>query len=104
MKYVVTGGAGFIGSNIVKKLVARGDSVTVIDNLNTGTEENLKSVRDKITFLNDTILNLELLEKEFDLKYLEETEEPKEKKEFFIDRQGRKQPVPSNPLKFTKKD
>ena len=64
MKYVVTGGAGFIGSNIVKKLVARGDSVTVIDNLNTGKEENLKSVRDKITFLNDSILNVNLLEKE----------------------------------------
>ena len=66
MKYVVTGGAGFIGSNIVKKLVARGDSVTVIDNLNTGKEENLSSVRDKITFLKDTILNVDLLEKETD--------------------------------------
>ena len=64
MKYVVTGGAGFIGSNIVKKLVARGDNVTVIDNLNTGKEENLKSVIDKITFLKDTILNTNLLEKE----------------------------------------
>jgi len=64
MKYVVTGGAGFIGSNIVKKLVARGDSVTVIDNLNTGEEENLGSVRDEITFLNDSILNIDLLEKE----------------------------------------
>ena len=64
MKYVVTGGAGFIGSNIVKKLVARGDDVTVIDNLNTGKEENLKSVRDRITFLNDNILNVNLLEKE----------------------------------------
>ena len=64
MKYLVTGGAGFIGSNIVKKLVARGDSVTVIDNLNTGKEENLSSVRDKITFLKDTILNTNLLEKE----------------------------------------
>ena len=64
MRYVVTGGAGFIGSNIVKKLVARGDSVTVIDNLNTGKEENLSSVRDKITFLKDTILNTNLLEKE----------------------------------------
>ena len=51
MRYVVTGGAGFIGSNIVKKLVARGDSVTVIDDLNTGKEENLESVRSKITFL-----------------------------------------------------
>ena len=64
MKYVVTGGAGFIGSNIVKKLVARGDSVTVIDNLNTGEEENLGSVRDEITFLNDSILKIDLLEKE----------------------------------------
>ena len=63
MKYVVTGGAGFIGSNIVKKLVARGDSVTVIDNLNTGKEENLQSVKDEIIFLKDDILNFDLLEK-----------------------------------------
>jgi UDP-glucose 4-epimerase len=64
LKYVVTGGAGFIGSNIVKKLVARGDHVTVIDNLNTGKEENLASVKDKIIFLKDSILNLDLLEKQ----------------------------------------
>ena len=64
MRYIVTGGAGFIGSSIVKKLVARGDGVTVIDNLNTGKEENLKSVIDKITFLKDSILNRELLEKQ----------------------------------------
>jgi len=64
VRYIVTGGAGFIGSSIVKKLVARGDDVTVIDNLNTGYEENLKSVIDKITFLKDSILNRELLEKQ----------------------------------------
>ena len=64
MRYIVTGGAGFIGSSIVKKLVARGDDVTVIDNLNTGKEENLKSVIDKITFLKYSILNMELLEKQ----------------------------------------
>jgi len=63
VKYIVTGGAGFIGSNIVKKLVSRGDNVTVIDNLNTGKEENLASVKDKIVFLKDTILNIDLLEK-----------------------------------------
>ena len=62
MKYLVTGGAGFIGSNIVKKLVAREYNVTVIDNLNTGKEENLASVRDKIVFLKDDILNVDLLE------------------------------------------
>ena len=64
MKYIVTGGAGIIGSYIVKKLVARGDSVTVIDNLNTGKEKNLESVRNKIVFLKDSILNMNLLEKE----------------------------------------
>ena len=64
MRYIVTGGAGFIGSSIVKKLVARGDDVTVIDNLNTGKEENLKSVIDKITVLKYSILNRELLEKQ----------------------------------------
>ena len=64
MKYIVTGGAGFIGSYIVKKLVARGDSVTVIDNLNTGKEKNLESVRNKIVFLKDNVLNMNLLEKE----------------------------------------
>ena len=64
MKYIVTGGAGFIGSNIVKKLVSRGDHVTVIDNLNTGKQENLASVKHKIIFLKDSILNLDLLEKQ----------------------------------------
>jgi len=64
LKYIVTGGAGFIGSNIVKKLVSRGDHVIVIDNLNTGNEENLASIKDKIIFFKDSILNLELLEKQ----------------------------------------
>ena len=64
MWYVVTGGAGFIGSNIVKKLVTRGDDVTVIDNLNTGKEDNLLTVKDKIVFLKDSIENIDLLEKE----------------------------------------
>jgi UDP-glucose 4-epimerase len=41
MDCVVTGGAGFIGSNIVDALVARGDRVTVIDNVSTGKRENL---------------------------------------------------------------
>jgi UDP-glucose 4-epimerase len=41
MDCVVTGGAGFIGSNIVDALVARGDRVVVIDNLSTGKRENL---------------------------------------------------------------
>ena len=62
MKYVVTGGAGFIGSHITKKLVERGDVVTVIDNMNTGKEKNLESVIDKINFVKGDILDIDLLE------------------------------------------
>jgi len=62
MKYVVTGGAGFIGSHITKKLVERGDVVTVIDNMNTGKKKNLESVIDKINFVKGDILDTELVE------------------------------------------
>ncbi|HEX9966332.1 MAG TPA: NAD-dependent epimerase/dehydratase family protein [Solirubrobacterales bacterium] len=41
MKALVTGGAGFIGSNLVDALLARGDSVTIVDDLSTGRRENL---------------------------------------------------------------
>jgi UDP-glucose 4-epimerase len=42
MKCLVTGGAGFIGSNLVDSLLARGDEVTVVDNLSTGRRSNLE--------------------------------------------------------------
>ena len=62
MKYVVTGGAGFIGSHITKKLVERGDVITVIDNMNTGKKKNLELVIDKINFVKGDILDIDLLE------------------------------------------
>lgn len=64
-KYLVTGGAGFIGSHIVRELVRRGHKVKVIDNLSTGKIENLQDVINKIKFIKGDICNLKLLEKEF---------------------------------------
>lgn len=63
MRYLVTGGAGFIGSNTVDELVRRGHSVTVLDDLSTGKEENLAGVRDKINFIRGTITDRQALEK-----------------------------------------
>lgn len=51
MKYLVTGGAGFIGSHIVDSLIKDGNSVRVLDNLSSGHYENLKGVADKIDFV-----------------------------------------------------
>jgi nucleoside-diphosphate-sugar epimerase len=65
MKYIVTGGAGFIGSNIVRKLVELGEEVTVIDNLLTGRKDNLKNVMNKIDFIEGDITNLALLQEKF---------------------------------------
>lgn len=50
-KVLVTGGAGFIGSNLVEELVERGDEVTVLDNFDLGVEENLAEVRDRIELI-----------------------------------------------------
>ena len=63
MKYVITGGAGFIGSHLTKALVKQDHDVTVIDNLQTGKEENLKSIKDKIVFVKGSILDNELLQR-----------------------------------------
>ena len=63
MKILVTGGAGFIGSHIAEYLVQRGDDVTVLDNLITGSKENLTKISDKINFVNGDIRDYKLLEK-----------------------------------------
>ncbi len=62
MKFVVTGGAGFVGSNIVKLLVKEGHDVTVVDNLHSGKKENLDSVFNNIKFEQCDIRDVGLLE------------------------------------------
>ena len=59
MKYLVTGGAGFIGSNIVDALVEAAHQVVVLDDLSSGHKENLSSVWKKIEFVEGDIRNLE---------------------------------------------
>lgn len=62
MRYLVTGGAGFIGSTTVDELVRRGHSVTVLDDLSAGKEENLAAIREKITFIRGTITDCGTIE------------------------------------------
>ena len=57
MHFLVTGGAGFIGSNTVDELVRRGHDVVVLDDLSTGKVENLAQVKSKINLLRESITN-----------------------------------------------
>jgi nucleoside-diphosphate-sugar epimerase len=63
MRYLVTGGAGFIGSNTVDELVRRGHGVVVLDDLSSGKEDNLAEVRSKITFMKGSITDIEAVQK-----------------------------------------
>ena len=54
-RWLVTGGAGFIGSHIVRELVRQGQQVTVLDNLSSGKLENLESIKNKIAFIQGDI-------------------------------------------------
>ena len=58
MRYLLTGGAGFIGSNITDELVRRGHEVIVFDDLSSGKESNLANVRAKIDFRLGSVTDL----------------------------------------------
>ena len=58
MNILVTGGAGFIGSNLTESLVSDDHNVTVLDNLHTGNANNLKKIENKIRFIKDTSQNI----------------------------------------------
>ena len=53
--YLVTGGAGFIGSHLVEELVKRGEQVRVLDNFSTGKRENLSDLQEKIELVEGDI-------------------------------------------------
>ena len=61
MKYLVTGGLGFIGSYLTESLIARGDQVVIIDNLSTGSEKNLIQVKERYRLVQGNILNKSMI-------------------------------------------
>jgi nucleoside-diphosphate-sugar epimerase len=61
--YLVTGGAGFIGSHIVEELLKRGEKVRVIDNLSTGKIENISNFLKKIEFLEADLRDMDMVQK-----------------------------------------
>ena len=63
MKYLITGGSGFIGSHLAESLIARGDEVVIIDNQSTGSITNLRNIDSKVKLIDGDILDKSLLEK-----------------------------------------
>jgi UDP-glucose 4-epimerase len=65
MKYLVTGGAGFIGSHLCDALIKRGDSVVVLDNFSTGNKQNIEHLLSNASFelIEGSILDTEIVDK-----------------------------------------
>ena len=62
MHYIVTGGAGFIGSHITNTLVEKGHEVTVVDNLSSGKRENIRNslLNGQVTLVEGSITDIAL--------------------------------------------
>jgi UDP-glucose 4-epimerase len=63
VKYLITGGAGFIGSHLAESLISRGDQVVVFDNLSTGSINNLAGISERIKFEQGNILDKAVIDK-----------------------------------------
>jgi UDP-glucose 4-epimerase len=63
VKYLITGGAGFIGSHLAEKLITRGDQVLILDNLSTGSLDNISGIKDKIKIEQCSILEKAVIDK-----------------------------------------
>ncbi|MBI3599981.1 MAG: SDR family oxidoreductase [Nitrospinae bacterium] len=63
MNYLITGGAGFIGSNIAKRLVKEGESVRIIDNFSTGKRENIGDISGKVEIVDGDIRDIDTVSK-----------------------------------------
>ena len=63
MRVFITGGAGFIGSHLADALIARGDAVTILDNLSTGSPANIAHLEGKVELVQGDIRDAALIEK-----------------------------------------
>jgi UDP-glucose 4-epimerase len=63
MKYLITGGAGFIGSHLTESLVKRRDQVVILDNFFTSSMNNLNLVKEKVNIVEGNILDQTLVQK-----------------------------------------
>ena len=63
MRAFITGGAGFIGSHLTDALITRGDSVTILDNMSTGSRKNIAHLEGKITIFEGDIRDKDLVDK-----------------------------------------
>jgi len=63
LRYLITGGAGFIGSHLAESLLDRGDHVVLLDNLSTGSVENIRHLKssDRMQYHLDSLENRQLL-------------------------------------------
>jgi len=64
MYYLITGGAGFIGSHLAEKIVLRGGQVTILDNFSTSSVKNLSQIKNMIKIVDGSILDKKLVAKE----------------------------------------
>jgi len=59
--FLIIGGAGFVGSHLAEELIKRGNSVTILDDLNTGKMTNLEKIKEEINFIKGDIRDHVLL-------------------------------------------
>jgi nucleoside-diphosphate-sugar epimerase len=57
MRYLITGGAGFIGSHLTETLLKRGDEVTIVDNFSTGHRRNIETFSSQVTVVQGSVLD-----------------------------------------------
>lgn len=71
MKILVTGGLGFIGSNIAERLVSEGHEVTILDNKHTGSEKNIEKIRGKVKVIAGRGREISKIKEKFDVIFHE---------------------------------